>query len=71
MPTLRKLLNREIDNMSMGELSEALIQATEQLNDFVGLYEREYARSDQLQKRIDRLKNAQRCAQMEFRGFVE
>ena len=56
--------------MSKGELSEALIQTTQDVNDYVNLYNSEYERSNQLQNRIDRLKIAQKNAQLIFKGFI-
>jgi len=58
-------------DLTKGELRQALKQCVEKLEDYIELYNHEYDHSTQLQNRIDRLKVAQREAQLEFRGFVE
>jgi len=54
-----------------GELSQALKRCSEKLEDYIELYNKEYKRSNQLQDRVDKLKRAQRNAQMEYKGIVE
>lgn len=71
MTTLRKLLRKQTQDMTLGELRQLLLQTTEELNDYMSLYREEYKRSSQLENRIDRLKQAQKNAHLEFRGFVE
>ena len=71
MTTLRKLLRKQTQDMTLGELRQLLLQTTEELNDYMNLYSEEYKRSSQLENRIDRLKQAQKNAHLEFRGFVE
>ena len=71
MVTIRKLLRQQTQDMTLGELRQLLLQTTEELNDYVNLYSKEYKRSSQLQSRIDSLKQAQRNAHLEFRGIVE
>jgi len=58
-------------DLTLGQLRQALKQSSEMLEDYVVLYNKEYDRSTQLQNRIDRLKQAQRNAQLEFKGMVE
>ena len=68
---IRKLLRKKTQDMTLGELRQLLLQTTEELNDYVKLYSDEYKRSSQLQSRINRLKQAQRKAHLELRGFIE
>ncbi len=70
MTTLRKLLRKKMQDMTLGELRQALLQTNEELNDYIHLYKQEYDRSSQLQIRIERLKQIQRNAQLEFRGYI-
>ena len=58
MTTIRKLLRKKTQDMTLGELRQLLSQTTEELNDYVNLYSNEYKRSNQLQSRIDRLKTS-------------
>ena len=71
MTTLRKLLRKQTQDMTLGELRQLLLQTTEELNDYMNLYSEEYKHSSQLQNRIDRLKKAQKNAQLEFRRIVD
>ncbi len=71
MVTILKLLRKKTEDMSLGELRQLLLQTTEELSDYRDLYNKEYEHSNALQNRINRLKQAQRNANMEFRGLIE
>ena len=70
MATLRKLFRKQTQDMTLGELRQALLRTSEELNDYMDLYNKEYERSKSLRNRVDKLKHAQSMAHLEFRGFI-
>lgn len=71
MTTLRKLIRKQMHDMTLGELRQALLRTSIELNDYIDLYNKEYQQSTFLQSRIDNLKCTQRNAHLPFKGLIE